>query len=86
METAMAVGTAKTIEPCREAIFREFTEQPGLRLTRPQAVRLLGASQDQCLRALGVLVEEGFLVVASDGQYCRRRFGADVEDGITQAD
>jgi hypothetical protein len=31
---------------------------------------------------LDVLVDEGFLMVTSDGQYCRPGFGADVDDGL----
>jgi DNA-binding IclR family transcriptional regulator len=78
----MAVAKASRIDRCHEAIRREFTEQPGLRLTRPQAVRLSGVPRDQCHRALDVLVEEGFLMVTSDGQYCRPRLDVDVDDGL----
>jgi hypothetical protein len=77
----MAVARAPSVDHCREAIRREFTEQPGLRLTRPQAVRLSSATEDQCHRALGVLVEEGFLMVTSDGQYCRPEFAVDAAEG-----
>jgi hypothetical protein len=70
------------MDRCRAAIRREFTEQPGLRLTRPQAMRLSGGTRDRCQRALDVLVEEGFLMVTSDGQYCRPGLGVDVEDGL----
>ena len=78
----MAVAKATSIDRCREVIRREFTEQPGLRLTSPQAVRLSDTPRDQCHRVLDVLVEEGFLMITSDGQYCRPGFGVDVEDGI----
>ena len=78
----MAVAKALDMDRCRAAIGREFIEQPGLRLTRPQAVRLSGEPRDQCDRVLDVLVEEGFLMVTSDGQYCRPGFGVDVEDGF----
>lgn len=78
----MAVAKASGIDHCREAIRREFTEQPGLRLTRPQAVRLSGVPRDRCQCVLDVLVEEGFLVVTSDGQYCRPGLGLDVDDGL----
>lgn len=73
----MAVAKAKRTGECREAIRREFTDQPGLRLTHPQAARLSGATSDQCQRALDVLVEEGFLMVTSDDQYCRPGLGVD---------
>lgn len=78
----MAVAKAPSVDHCREAIRREFTEQPGLRLTRPQAERLSGTTSDQCHRALDVLVDEGFLIVTSDDQYCRPGLGVDVEDGL----
>jgi hypothetical protein len=78
----MAVAKAAGLNQCREAVRREFTEQPGLRLTHPQAARLSGTSSEQCHRALEVLVEEGFLVVTSDGQYCRPDFGGDTDDGL----
>ena len=77
----MATARAPGIDRCRETIRQEFTEQPGLRLTRPQALRLSGTAPDQCRRALDVLVEEGFLMVTSDGQYCRPEFYADTDVG-----
>lgn len=78
----MSVAKAPGLDHCREAIRCEFTEQPGLRLTHLQAARLSGATSDQCHRALDVLVEEGFLMVTSDGQYCRPEFGVDPDDGL----
>jgi hypothetical protein len=78
----MAVANAPGLDHCRGAIRREFTEQPGLRLTHPQAARLSSATSDQCHRALDVLVEEGFLIVTSDGQYCRPEFGVDPDYGL----
>lgn len=77
----MATARAPDIDPCHESIRREFTEQPGLRLTRLQALRLSGGTPDQCHRALDVLVEEGFLMVTSDGQYCRPEFYVDGDVG-----
>jgi hypothetical protein len=81
-KAAMASAGAPGIDRCGETIRREFTEQPGLRLTRAQALRLSGAAPNQCRRALDVLVEEGFLMVTSDGQYCRPEFYADTDVGI----
>jgi hypothetical protein len=75
----MAIARAPGIDRCQGTIRREFAEQPGLRLTAAQALRLSGATRSQCHRALDVLVDEGFLMVTSDGQYCRSEFYADAD-------
>jgi Fic family protein len=59
------------VDACRNALRNEFLEQPGLRLTLPQAQRLWGLERLTCERALYDLVSEGFLVRAMDGQFCR---------------
>ena len=38
-----------------------FTEMPGLELTMPEAVRLLGFGVDDCRYVLDALVDAGFL-------------------------
>jgi hypothetical protein len=75
----MAIAKASGIDHCGEAIRREFTEQPGLRLTLLQAQRLSGTTPLRCRRALDVLVAEGFLMVTWNSQYCRRDFYADTD-------
>ena len=46
---------------------QEFEDMPGLSLTLPQAVRLLGVPTDICLRVLTTLVARGQLRIASRG-------------------
>jgi hypothetical protein len=55
---------------------QEFEDMPGLSLTLPQAVRLLGVPQEMCLRVLTTLVARGLLRVTSRG----RRF--DTRDNV----
>jgi len=55
----------------------EFLEMPGLRLTCEQAQRLYGLDRALCLRALGRLVDAGFLCVLANRTYARI---ADVSD------
>ena len=50
----------------------EFDEMRGLRLTLPQARRLLGLREDVCLRILDTLSDEGLVARTSDGQYRRK--------------
>ena len=55
-----------------------FTEMPGLELTMPQAVRLLGFGMDDCRFVIDALVDAGFLrwtarrtVVRTDAMWAR---------------
>lgn len=55
-----------------------FTEMPGLELTMPQAVRLLGFGVDDCRYVIDALVDAGFLrwtarrtIVRTDGMWPR---------------
>lgn len=55
-----------------------FTEMPGLELTVPQAVRLLGFGVDDCRYVIDALVDAGFLrwtarrtVVRTDSMWAR---------------
>jgi hypothetical protein len=73
----MTVANTTGITHCCEAIRREFTEQPGLRLTHQQAMRLSDADAEHCHSALELLVDEGFLIVVSDGHYGRPGLGVD---------
>jgi len=47
----------------------EFVEMPGLRLTEPQARRLLGLDQANCATVLQKLVEKRFLRRTADGVF-----------------
>jgi DNA-binding IclR family transcriptional regulator len=49
----------------------EFLEMPGLKLTAHQASRLFGLSQSECQTLLAQLVDQGFLIRTSEGQYIR---------------
>jgi hypothetical protein len=50
----------------------EYAEMPGLALTAQQAQRLCDLSGDLCDRALGALVQAGFLKQTPGGFYLRR--------------
>ena len=56
-----------------QRITREYEEQPGLRLTPPQAQRLWGLDGPTCGAALTALVDAGVLRRASDGRFVRRQ-------------
>ena len=66
-------------EPPSELLFRricsEFSEMPGLRLTRPQARRLWGIDEETCGLVLDVLVKARFLCLTSPGTYGRSTEG-----------
>jgi hypothetical protein len=49
----------------------EFLEMPGLRLTCPQAQRLLGLDESTCVQLLEWLVASKFLWRPQDGTYAR---------------
>ena len=49
----------------------EYEEMPGLVLTCPQIRRMWGISSDMCVRLMGRLVAEGFVVHRLDGSYAR---------------
>jgi hypothetical protein len=54
-------------------IQREYEEQPGLRLTSPQAQRLWGLDGPTCGAVLDVLVDTGVLQRMADGRFVRRQ-------------
>lgn len=60
----------------RERIKAEFSEMPGLRLTREQAGRLWSMPCEICERILGELEREGSLQRLSDGSYGSPDLGA----------
>jgi hypothetical protein len=49
----------------------EFNEMPGLRLTPPQAARLLGLDALSCQRVINALVQSAFLRWTPDGTVVR---------------
>jgi len=49
----------------------EFNEMPGLRLTPPQAARLLGLDHMSCDRVIDLLVNSAFLRWTTDGSVVR---------------
>ena len=60
-----------------------FTEMPGLELTLPEAVRLLGFGVDDCRCVIDALVDAGFLrwtarrtVVRTDAMWDRQGFSS----------
>jgi hypothetical protein len=60
----------------RERIKAEFTEMPGLRLTREQAGRLWSMPCEMCERILAELEREGFVQRLSDGSFGSPDLGA----------
>ena len=56
-------------------VIEDFDEMPALRLTTRQAMRLWGLDRPMCEALLQTLVEDGFLVRDSRGQFAKRRAG-----------
>ena len=63
-------------------ICAEYSEMPGLRLTRNQARRLWALDGDTCDSVLGHLVHIHFLVRGLDGQFRRASAGEPLQSGI----
>ncbi|MBI3490928.1 MAG: hypothetical protein HY047_03930 [Acidobacteria bacterium] len=59
-----------------QRITRDYEEQPGLRLTPPQAQRLWDLDGPTCSAVLTALVDAGVLHRTSDGRFVRRQAGA----------
>jgi hypothetical protein len=55
-----------------QRIQSEYEEQPGLRLTPPQAQRLWGLDGPTCGAVLTALVDAGVLQRMPDGRFVRR--------------
>ena len=67
---ATPAPTKRTLTPQLLTRIRgEFLEMPGLRLTLPQARRLLGLDMLTCSAALAVLEAAGVLAANSDGAF-----------------
>jgi phosphotransacetylase len=64
-----------TIDQLLRRFWNEFSEMPGLRLTRAQAQRLWSVDAGTCARILEALTKADLLVCGEDGQYARA--GAD---------
>jgi hypothetical protein len=69
---------AMTFSHVVDRVRAHFTEMPGLELTMPQAVRLLGFGVDDCRFVIDSLVDAGFLrwtarrtIVRTDGVWSR---------------
>ena len=77
-----------THEPIRatdEVLLRvkgEFTEMPGLRLTKPQARRLWGLDAAVCDALLGALVDANFLFTTRDGAFMRVEHASPVKASL----
>ena len=59
-----------------QRITHDYEEQPGLRLTPPQAQRLWGLDGPTCSAVLTVLVDTGVLQRTPDGRFVRRSSAA----------
>ena len=57
----VADDAAMTFSHVVDRVRSHFTEMPGLELTMPQAVRLLGFGVDDCRYVIDALVDAGFL-------------------------
>jgi len=69
-------GTTVELEPAlMRRIIGEYMEMPGLRLTGPQAQRLLGLDGPRCQAALDALVDAHLLRRLDDGRYAREADG-----------
>ena len=64
---------APSFERDVQRLFDEFQALPGLTLTVPQVVRLLGVRERQASTILAELEGEGFLVRSTSGVYRRPR-------------
>ena len=69
-----ATGTREGIRAVVLRVEAEYREMPGLKLTEPQAQRLLGIDCDMCAAVLGTLLERGFLRRTRDGLYLRAHY------------
>ena len=59
-----------------QRIRSEYSEMPGLRLTREQATRLWSLPDEVCERLFSELERDGFLRRLNDGAYGRLDLGA----------
>lgn len=61
MSTTAAVSSSPTWVTAIQRVKAEYTEMPGLRLTLPQAERLLGLDRHLAVALFGALEQGGFL-------------------------
>ena len=54
-----------------QRVRKEYRDMPGLKLTKPQAMRLFGVAPSVCAAMLRALVMENFLARAGDGVFVR---------------
>jgi hypothetical protein len=54
-----------------QRVRKEYRDMPGLKLTKPQAMRLFGVAPSVCAAMLRALVMENFLSRAGDGVFVR---------------
>jgi len=54
-----------------QRVRKEYGEMPGLKLTKPQAMRLFGVAPSVCAAMLRALVMENFLSRADNGLFVR---------------
>ena len=74
------MGTTQTsLSEWLHIIQDEFTEIPGLNLTRPQVQRLWGLDRPTCDALLGALIDGHFLRRTDSGTYVR----VETENGFT---
>jgi hypothetical protein len=66
-----AINSPAFDEALLQRVYGEFLEMPGLRLTRPQAQRLLGLDESTCAQLLEWLVDAKFLCRPDDRTYMR---------------
>jgi len=73
-----------------DRIRAEFTEWPGLKITKAQACRLWHSDESACDAALAALIEEGFLRRTASGAFIAlprpggRRAKADLSSGTSR--
>jgi hypothetical protein len=54
-----------------QQVREQYRDMPGLKLTKPQAMRLFGVAPSVCAAMLRALVMENFLSRAADGVFVR---------------
>lgn len=67
------VESGMTFSTFVDRVRSEFVEMPGLELTVPQAVRLLGLGLDDCRHVIDALVDAGFLRWTAKGTVVQAR-------------
>jgi hypothetical protein len=65
--SARSAPLAALLQQVRE----QYSEMPGLKLTKPQATRLFGVAPSVCAAMLRALVMENFLSRTGDGVFVR---------------